>query len=105
MCRNYTAAFAAFILFKTGTSFSCIDHETKMGVKNKRTIVKAFTKTVLDFCILPGTSGGAEILWVYSMQWKKHFTLIAVALLSFVYSHIPMRESFGKSFSEPENTR
>jgi hypothetical protein len=90
--------------FLNGTSFSCIHALNELHVKNERSILRGLTKTLIDFCFLPGTSNGAEILWLYSMQWKKRFTLITVALISFAFSHIPMVETLTKNINGPENT-
>jgi hypothetical protein len=78
-------------------------------MRKRSTIIKAVTKSVIDFCILPGAAVGAEILWLYSIQWKNRFTLLGLALISFAYSHMQMtineRLSSGTSITEPENTR
>ena len=71
------------------------------------TILKGITKSVVDFCVLPGTSNGAEILWIYSMQWKNHASLVFIGLLSFVYSNMHMvieDHLTGRNVSGPENT-
>jgi hypothetical protein len=76
---------------------------------NKRfTILKGLTRSVVDFCVLPGTSNGAEILWIYTMQWKNRTSLVLIGLLSFVYSNMHMvieDHLSGKSVNGPENTR
>jgi hypothetical protein len=71
--------------------------------------MKSLTKILVDFCTLPGTALGAEILWIYTMQWKNRISLIALALISFTYSNMHMAVTDGfskmKSFNGPENIR
>jgi hypothetical protein len=76
-------------------------------MSNSFTILKGITKSVVDFCVLPGTANGAEILWIYSMQWKNRASLIFIGLLSFVYSNMNMviEDHLSKrNVNEPENT-
>lgn len=71
-------------------------------------MMKAVTRSVIDFCVLPGTAIGAEILWIYSMQWKNRASLLALGLISFVYSSMYVvigDRVTGKNVSGPENTR
>jgi hypothetical protein len=67
------------------------------------------TRSVIDFCILPGTAVGAEILYLYSLQWKNRLSLFTIALVSFAYSHAYMsieQKLFSqKPANEPENIR
>lgn len=75
---------------------------------NKRiTIVKAASRTLIDFCVLPGAAVGAEILWIYSMQWKNRTSLIVLALITFVYSNMNMgiMDQLSAKFKRQENTR
>jgi hypothetical protein len=78
-------------------------------MKKKSTILKGVTRTVVDFCMLPGTAVGAEILWLYSIQWKNRFMLLGLALISFAYSHMQIladgKLTSGSAVSEPESTR
>jgi hypothetical protein len=78
-------------------------------MKKKSVILKGVTKTVIDFCVVPGAAVGAEILWLYSIQWKNRFMLLGLALISFAYSHMQMPAhgelSSGNAVSEPESTR
>jgi hypothetical protein len=78
-------------------------------MKKKTTILKGVTRSLLDFCILPGAAVGAEILWLYSIQWKNRWMLFGLALISFVSSHMQMsldtRLSSAGPVNEPENTR
>jgi hypothetical protein len=72
------------------------------------TILKGVTKSVIDFCVLPGTANGAEILWIYTMQWKSRVAFIVIGLISFVYSNMNVvieDHLSGKNFNGPENTR
>ena len=71
-------------------------------------ILKALTKTVVDSYVLPGTAMGAEILWLYSIQWKNQISTWAVALVWFAFSqaHIHGAEQFSsnRSVNEQEST-
>jgi hypothetical protein len=49
-----------------------------------RFLVKTFARTVVDSCILPGTTLGTEILWLYMKQWKKELSTISLAIISIV---------------------
>ena len=51
-------------------------------------IFKAFTKTILDSCVMPGTGNGAEIVWLYSTHMKAKVFILSVALISMAYSHM-----------------
>jgi hypothetical protein len=71
-------------------------------------ILKGLTRSVLDFCVVPGTANGAEILWIYTMQWKNRTAFIVIGLISFVYSNMNMvieDHLSGKNINGPENTR
>jgi hypothetical protein len=71
-------------------------------------MLKAVSRTVIDFCVVPGTAIGAEILWIYTLQWKNRFSLLALALISFTYSNMHMTiedRQAGKVVNEPESTR
>jgi|GEM_PF-6983069 len=69
-------------------------------------ILKSLTRTVVDYCILPGAAIGAEILWIYTREWKNRFSMLTLAVISFAYSNMISVESHsaGKSISGPENT-
>lgn len=77
-------------------------------MREKKIIIKAVTRSLLDFCMLPGTATGAEILWLYSLQWKNRFSLITIALISFAFSHMHInfgeRFTIAKAVNGPENT-
>jgi hypothetical protein len=45
-------------------------------------ILKSLLRAAIDSCILPGTTSGTEILWLYTMQWKKEFSALCFAFLS-----------------------
>jgi hypothetical protein len=45
-------------------------------------VMKSLVRTVVDGCILPGTTNGTEILWLYGLQWKKEFSTLCFAVLS-----------------------
>lgn len=53
-------------------------------------IVKTFVRSAIDSCILPGTSLGTEILWLYCKEWKKEFSGILFALLSLLFVHFDL---------------
>jgi hypothetical protein len=76
-------------------------------MKNRIKTVKSFANIVVDFCTLPGAAIGAEILWIYTVQWKNRLSLIALALISFAYSNMYMTVSGNSrsSANEPENIR
>lgn len=71
------------------------------------TMVKAASRTLIDFCVLPGAAVGAEILWIYSMQWKNRTSLIGLALITFVYSNMNMGivDHLSAKFKRHESTR
>lgn len=48
---------------------------------------KSFLRIVVDSCILPGTTLGTEILWLYMKQWKREFSGILFAILSLIFFH------------------
>jgi hypothetical protein len=43
-----------------------------------------------DCYILPGTTTGTEILWLYLLQWKKEASTISLALLSIFISQLDL---------------
>lgn len=57
-------------------------------MKRRLPIFKAVSKTVVDYCVMPGTSSGAEILWLYSKQWKNKVTLLTMGVITLVYAHM-----------------
>jgi hypothetical protein len=71
--------------------------------------LKSVTGSVIDFCTVPGVAIGAEILWLYSIQWKNRCMLVGLALISFAYSHMHTQQedrlSSGNSVNEPESIR
>jgi hypothetical protein len=70
------------------------------------TILKSFTRTVVDYCVLPGAAIGAEILWIYTKEWKNRCFLLTLAVISFAYSNMQIENyPSGKAISGPENTR
>ena len=71
-------------------------------------MITAFSKTMIDSCILPGTACGAEIVWLYAKQWQNRMSWMALALVSFAYSHMYIvleQRLQGKIFTERENTK
>jgi hypothetical protein len=71
-------------------------------------IVKSIAKMIVDSCILPGTTMGAEILWVYVREWRNQASMVTLALLSFAYlltAHVGFSNSASKPVTEQENTR
>jgi hypothetical protein len=69
-------------------------------------MAKAMTRTLIDFCVLPGTALGAEILWLYSVQWKNKASLVVLAIVSFIYSNmfLVINEQLSSRANGPENT-
>ncbi|HYG04121.1 MAG TPA: hypothetical protein VD927_16860 [Chryseosolibacter sp.] len=57
-------------------------------MRTRLPIFKAFTKTILDSCVMPGTGSGAEIVWVYSTHMKAKVFIVTVALVSMAYSQM-----------------
>ena len=57
-------------------------------MKKRLPILRAVSKTVVDYCVMPGTANGAELLWLYSHQWKNRVVLIGVGIASLIYSHM-----------------
>jgi hypothetical protein len=50
------------------------------------TFFKSLFRTAVDGCILPGTTTGTEILWLYAKQWKSEMSTFSFALLSVLCS-------------------
>ncbi len=48
---------------------------------------------VLDTWILPGTTAGSEILWLYVIAWKRNFTAISTAetFLLFIQRYVGVK--------------
>ena len=69
-------------------------------------IVKTFVRTAIDSCILPGTTLGTEILWLYCKEWKKEFSGILFALLSLLFFHFDLpadlRSEVREAFADRE---
>jgi hypothetical protein len=59
-----------------------------------------------DCYILPGTTTGTDILWLYLLQWKREASAISLALLSIFVSQIdlPMNPSVTEKHLAAENT-
>jgi hypothetical protein len=57
-------------------------------MKKRLPILRAVSKTVVDYCVMPGTANGAEILWLYTQQWKNRVILVGVGFISLIYSHM-----------------
>ncbi len=71
-------------------------------------IVKDFTRIIVDYCVMPGTSLGAEMIWLYSKEVKNNVSMLVLACMSLCYSQMYVIEQkfhFGKSTTESENTR
>jgi hypothetical protein len=77
-------------------------------MRKRFTLLKAVTKGMIDFCVVPGAAIGAEILWLYSMQWKTRISLFALAVISFIYSNMQLviaDQLSANNFNGPENIR
>lgn len=57
------------------------------------TILKNASRSIVDYCVMPGTSLGAEILWLYSLQWKNKASLLTLGLVSLLYSSMMVMEN------------
>lgn len=57
-------------------------------MRTRLPLFKAFTKTILDACVMPGTGNGAEIIWLYSTQMRGRALILTVALVSMAYSQM-----------------
>ena len=69
-----------------------------------RVFSESFVRIVVDSCILPGTTLGSEILWLYMQQWKREFSGIFLAILSLTFFHpdvtADVRSGVGQTLSE-----
>jgi hypothetical protein len=45
-------------------------------------LASSLFRSVVDTCILPGTSNGTEILLLYVRQWSKEVSIVSIAVLS-----------------------
>jgi hypothetical protein len=70
---------------------------------------KSLVKVAVDTCILPGTTCGTEILYLYLIQWKKELSTLFFAFLSILFaqfnSQIDVRTIPHHSFNENENVQ
>lgn len=76
-------------------------------MRKRLAVIRAFTRSAIDYCMVPGAAIGAEILWLYSLQWKNRLSMLALAMISVIYSNMDVSggERNNNSFNEPENTR
>lgn len=70
-------------------------------------LLKTVARSTADCYILPGTSTGSEICWLYCMQWKKEISTFLLALISILFAQFDLptdnRMFTNHSVTEQEN--
>lgn len=54
-------------------------------------LIKSLLKSSLDNYVLPGTTTGSEILWLYMTHWKRELAAITSATFDLMYTELETR--------------
>lgn len=90
-------------VFKAGIPFSLYDI-VMQPINSLVQMLKTVARSTADCYILPGTSTGSEICWLYLLQWKKEFSTVSLALISILLSQadLPVDSAMFTSHSVTE---
>ena len=64
-----------------------------MMMANCTLLIKTLVKCSMDNYVLPGTTSGTEILWIYLIQWKRDLATLAFASIYFLGSQLEFKSS------------